>query len=169
MATAYVELVKRRNLQFQMTDAVTLLETLAARNENANTLRFNAENPALFDWAIVGAWSLSTAQAGNGASTNVLDTGQQGIPGGAAFRVTAAIGATPTCTYLLEGSKDNITFVPVTYSDSLTPATFVTTTFVMTTAVTKILYVKPSQPFRFLRVTYSANTNVTNTTDIALF
>ena len=152
-----------------MADAVTLLETTAKRNQFANELRYSAENPALYDWAIVGAWSLSAAQAGTGPSTNILDTGNVGIPGGAAFRVTAVVGATPTCTYALEGSKDNITWSAVTYSDSATPATFVATTFVMTTAVTKILYVKPGQPFRYLRANYSANTNITNTTDVALF
>ena len=169
MATAQIEVFKRLNLQMQMTDAVTLIQQTAKLNEAQNILRYAAENPALFDYAVVGT-ALSTAQAGNGASTNVLDSANYGLPAGALFRVTAVIGATPTCTYALQGSPDNSNWSALTYSDSATPATFVATTFVMTTAVTKILYVKSAQAgVRYLRVFYSANTNITNTVDVLVF
>jgi len=45
----------------------------------------------------------------------------------------------------------------------------VVTTFVITTAITAMKIVQPNQPVRYLRVTYSANTNVTNTADVWVF
>jgi hypothetical protein len=111
--------------------------------------------------------NLSTAQTGNGASTNIADRG--GAVGPALIRITTAIGATPTCTYLLEGSPDGTNWYPVQYADSATPGTVVVTTFVITTAITALKIIQPNQPVRFFRVTYSANTNVTNTTDVITF
>jgi hypothetical protein len=113
------------------------------------------------------AANLSTAQTGNGASTNVADRG--GAIGPAILRITTAIGATPTCTYAIEGSADNTNWYPVQYADSATPATVVVTTFVITTAITALKIIQPNQPVRYLRVTYSANTNVTNTADVFTF
>jgi hypothetical protein len=117
------------------------------------------------DYGDIG--NLSTAQVGNGASTNVADRG--GAIGPALLRVTTAIGATPTCTYAIEGSADNVNWYPVQYADSATPGTVVVTTFVITTAITALKIIQPNQPVRYLRVTYSANTNVTNTTDVFTF
>jgi len=117
------------------------------------------------DYGDIG--NLSTGQTGNGASTNVADRG--GAIGPALLRVTTAIGATPTCTYAIEGSTDNTNWYPVQYADSASPGTVVVTTFVITTAITALKIIQPNQPVRYLRVTYSANTNVTNTTDVFTF
>jgi hypothetical protein len=107
--------------------------------------------------------NLSTAQTGNGASTNVVD---RGIARGTALvKVTTTVGATPTCTYLIEGSADGTNFYAAAYADSATPATVVATTFVITTATTAYKIVQAG-PWRYLRVTFSANTNVTNTVDV---
>jgi hypothetical protein len=119
--------------------------------------------------AILAAWgsqpaNLSTAQTGNGASTNVADRGDS--RGAAIIRITTTIGATPTCTYALEGSPDGTNWFPVPYADSATPTTVVSTTFAITTAVTVLKIVQASLPVRFLRITYSANTNVTSTADV---
>ena len=57
----------------------------------------------------------------------------------------------------------------VPYADSATPATVVVTTFVVTTATTVHKIVQPNVPVRYLRLTYSANTNVTNTADAWVF
>lgn len=106
------------------------------------------------------AGALSTAQTGNGVTTNILDRG--GTSGPATVVITTTIGATPTCTYLLESSLDGTAWAPQSYADSLTPNTFVTSTFVITTATTKTLIVA-EEGWRYLRMTFSANVNVTNT------
>lgn len=116
--------------------------------------------------------NLCAAQVGNGATTNVGMRGaaENGITGGPALvKVVTTIGATPTCTYLLEGSADGVNFWALQYADSATPATVVNTTFVITTATTKQLLVQPNQPYNYLRLTFSANTNVTNTVDAFFF
>ena len=114
-----------------------------------------------------GTASLSAAQAGNGPSANIVDRG--GSTGPVLLRLVTAIGATPTCTYLIEGSPDNVNFFPVQYADSATPQTLVVTTFVITTAITAFKLIPALIPARYLRVTYSANTNVTNSLDAFVY
>lgn len=111
--------------------------------------------------------SLSAAQTGDGASTNIVDRGR-GV-NSALLQITTAIGATPTCTYAIEGSVDGTTWFPVAYADSATPETLSVATFVITTATTVRKILRPNHPWRYLRVTYSANTNVTNTADVWVF
>lgn len=125
--------------------------------------------PASFGLVVPGTSTanLSTAQAGNGPSTNVLDRG--GSVGPVLLRVTTAAGATPTCTYAVEGSPDNVNFFPVQYADSASPQTLVITTFVISSATTALKLIPANIPVRFLRVTYSANTNVTNTLDAFIY
>lgn len=111
--------------------------------------------------------NLSSAQTGNGASTNVLDRGR--ATGPALLKITTTVGATPTVTILIEGSADGTNFFPAAYADSATPATLVGTTFVITTATTVYKLLPDGQPWRYLRLTYSANTNVTSTADVTAF
>lgn len=113
------------------------------------------------------AVNLSSAQVGNGASTNVVDRG--GSVGPVALKLTTAIGATPTCTYLVEGSIDGTNWFAIQNADSTTPQTLVITTFVITTAATFHRLIPANIPVRFIRVTYSANTNVTNTLDAFIY
>jgi len=108
--------------------------------------------------------NLSTAQTGNGASTNIVDRG--GSQAAALIVITTTIGATPTCTYAIEGSVDGTTWFAVPYADSATPTTVSVATFVITTATTVRKYVQPNVPVRYLRLNYSANTNVTTTADV---
>jgi hypothetical protein len=112
--------------------------------------------------------SLSAAQTGNGVSTNVVDRGAA-TERPALLKVTTTVGATPTCTYAIEGSADGASWFPVAYADSATPETVSVATFVETTAVTRWKILRPDHPWRFLRLIYSANTNVTNTADITTF
>lgn len=112
--------------------------------------------------------NLATAQVGNGVSTNIVDRGGD-TSGPVLVKVTTTVGATPTCTYLIEGSADLTNWFPVPYADSAAPATLVGTTFVITTATTAYKFVAANVPFRYLRVTMSANTNVTNTIDVSTF
>ena len=120
-------------------------------------------SPDAFTAPSTGVANLSTAQTGNGASTNIVDRG--GAVGPVLLQLTTAIGATPTCTYTVEGSADGTNFFPVQYADSATPQTLVVSTFVITTTVTVFKLIPASIPVRYLRVSYSSNTNVTNTLD----
>lgn len=111
--------------------------------------------------------NLSTAQTGNGASTNVADRG--GSTAAALLTITTTVGATPTCTYAIEGSVDGSAWFAVAYADSATPETVSVATFAITTATTVRKILRPNHPWRYLRVSYSANTNVTNTADLTVF
>jgi hypothetical protein len=108
--------------------------------------------------------NLCTALAGNGVTTNILERTPENWDVPALIRVSTVGGATPTCTYLIEGSADGVIWYPVPYSDSATPMTYTTATFVTTTTVVAIKYLMTCA-WRYLRVTMSANTNVTNTID----
>jgi len=110
------------------------------------------------------AGSLSSAQTGNGVSTNVLDRGVNSGPGTVALVTT--VGATPTVTIQMEGSLDNTTFNPLSTADSGTPNSFSTATFNITTATTTTRIIDPAAQARYLRITYSANTNVTTTATV---
>lgn len=112
--------------------------------------------------------NLSSAQTGDGASTNIIDRGAV-TERPAQLKITTTIGATPTCTYLIEGSADGSSWFPVTYADSATPTTLSFATFVITTATTVLKHLQADQPWRFLRINYSSNTNVTNTADVWIF
>lgn len=111
---------------------------------------------------------LSQAQAGNGVSTNIVDRGAA-VERPALLAITTAVGATPTCTYAIEGSADGTTWFAVSYADPATPDTWAVATFALTAAGTTLKILRPNQPWRYLRLTYSANTNVTNTTDAVVF
>ena len=108
--------------------------------------------------------SLCAAQVGNGVTTNVIDRGARMGP--ALLKIVTAIGATPTCTYAIEGSPDGVSWFAIPYSDSATPETISVATFVITTAITAWKYLQANRPWRYLRVAFSANTNVTNTVDV---
>jgi len=111
--------------------------------------------------------NLSTAQVGSAVSTNTADRG--GTSECALVKITTTIGATPTCTYAIEGSADGTNWLPLPYADSATPTTVSVATFVITTATTVYKFIQPNVPVRYLRITYSANTNVTNTADVWVF
>lgn len=111
--------------------------------------------------------NLSNAQTGNGASTNVADRGA--TTNAALLKITTAVGATPTCTYALEGSPDGTNWFSIPYADSATPTTIAVATFAITSATTVYKLLIVDFAWRFFRITYSANTNVTNTADIWVF
>ncbi|WP_340376444.1 hypothetical protein U5640_15855 [Streptomyces sp. SS7] len=111
---------------------------------------------------------LSAAQTGNGVSTNIADRGAA-TERPALLAITTAVGATPTCTYAIEGSADGSNWFAVSYAEVATPDTGAVTTFAITAAGTALKILRPDQPWRYLRLTYSANTNVTNTADVTVF
>jgi hypothetical protein len=107
--------------------------------------------------------NLSNAQTGNGASTNIVDRGTSTGPG--LLRIVTTVGATPTCTYLVEGSVNGTDWTPAPIADPAQPETVSVATFAITTAGTTLKYLRPFHAWRYLRVTMSANTNVTSTID----
>lgn len=109
--------------------------------------------------------SLCAAQAGTGDTTNTVDRGPSMKANSTKVRVTAVAGATPTCTYSIQVSADGTSFAAATYADSTTPNTDVATTFVFTGGVTEKIVKNPTA-WRYLKVTMSANTNITNTIDV---
>lgn len=114
------------------------------------------------------AASLSATQTGNGASTNVVDRGAA-TERPALLVITTTVGATPTCTYAIEGSADGTNWFPITYAETATPDTGSVATFAITTATTVQKILSAHQPWRYMRITYSANTNVTNTANVTIF
>ena len=108
--------------------------------------------------------NLQTAQTGNADSTNTIFRGGRVLAAGALV-ITSAIGATPTVTVNILGSVDGTNFFNVPYALVATPSTFVLTAITITTAVTTTYLFQPNQPWRYLKLNMSANTNVTLTSD----
>ena len=114
-----------------------------------------------------GALSLCAALTGNVPTTNIIDRG--GRTGPVLLEVITTVGATPTCTYLLEGSADGTNFFAIPWADPATPGTVSVATFVISSATTTRRYLQAATPWRYLRVTMSANTNVTNSINAYFF
>lgn len=112
-----------------------------------------------------GSAVIGTAQTGNVDTTDTIDRGANRGPG--AVVITSAIGATPSVTVNILGSVDGTNFFNVPYALVATPSTFVVAAITITTAVTTAYLLQTGQPWRFLKVNYSANTNVTVTTTVA--
>ncbi|MGW1295155.1 hypothetical protein [Streptomyces sp. NPDC002533] len=111
---------------------------------------------------------LSAAQEGDGVSTHVVDRGAA-TERPALLTVTTTVGETPTCTYQIEGSADGAVWWPAAYADPATPETPSVAPFDITAAGTVQRLLRPGHPWRYLRLTYSANTAVTNTVDVTIF
>lgn len=107
--------------------------------------------------------NLSTAQTGTGVSTNVLDRGGNVGPG--LLKITTTVGATPTVTVAIEGSADGTNFFNVAYATAAAPETVAVANVVITSATTNYYILRANHPWRYLRLTLSANTNVTLTAD----
>jgi hypothetical protein len=107
--------------------------------------------------------NLSTAQTGNADSTNVVDTGRSVGP--ALLKITSTVGATPTVTVNILGSADGTNWFNIPYAVSSTPTTVAVAALTITTATTGYYYLQPNVPWRYLKLNYSANTNVTLTAD----
>jgi hypothetical protein len=118
-------------------------------------------SPSDFQYA-----NLGTAQTGNGDSTNTLDRGTLRRAG--LLTIVSTIGATPTVTVNIMGSADGVTFYNIPYCLAATPETIAVAAIVITTATTGQYILRAEHPWRFLKLVYSANTNVTLTADAAL-
>lgn len=110
-----------------------------------------------------GAITLSSAQTGNGDSTNVADRGAARVGNPASLVVTSAVGATPTVTVNIAGSVDGTNWFNIPYALNATPETLSVAAITITTAVTTVYLIRPNHAWRYLKLVYSANTNVTLT------
>lgn len=113
--------------------------------------------------------SLGTGQTGNAVTTNVAQKRFDNTSRPAVVRLVTTVGATPTCTYQIEGSADGTSFYPLASYDATGAVSPTGATFVITTATTTWRIVPIDTPWTFLRITYSANTNVTNTADVWVY
>lgn len=117
--------------------------------------------------------NLATGQAGNGLATNTVQRrSDPNMLRPAILRIVTAAGATPTCTYLIEGSPDGASWFPLPTQDVTAagpPGALTSATFTITTATTTWKLLPVDSPWTFLRVTFSANTNVTNTVDVWIY
>ena len=108
--------------------------------------------------------NLSNGQTGNGASTNIVDSGAGSGPG--LIKIVSTVGGSPTVTVAIECSLNGTDWFPAPYSDSATPTTTSVATFAITTATTSFKHLSPGFAYRYVRLLYSANVNVTLTVDI---
>ena len=106
--------------------------------------------------------ALSTAQTGNGDSTNTANRAS-GIGAPAAVVITSTVGATPTVTVNIQGSVDGTNFYNVPYALVATPETLTVAAITITTATTTTYLLRPDHAWSHLKLVYSANTNVTLT------
>jgi hypothetical protein len=108
---------------------------------------------------------LSAAQTGSADSTHTWDRGLN-RRGPAALVVTSTIGATPTVTVNVQGSADGTNFYNVAYALVATPTTPAVAALTITTAVTTTYLLVADQAWRYLKLVYSSNTNVTLTATV---
>src|SRR5262252_4033163 len=112
--------------------------------------------------------NLSTLQATNADSTNTIDRGS--IRGAALLQITTVAGATPTVTVNILGSVDGTNFFNIGYAVTATPETVAVAALVLTGAATTVQYyiLRRDHPWRYLKLNYSANTNMQVTADLYL-
>ena len=105
--------------------------------------------------------TLGSAQTGNVSTTNTADRVTPG--GGGQVVLTSTVGATPTVKVDIQGSIDGTNFYNIPYALVATPSTFVVAQITVTSAVTTVYLLQPDQAWRYLKLVYSSNTNVTLT------
>jgi hypothetical protein len=113
--------------------------------------------------------NLQTAQGGNADSTNIIQRNAGGEINlrQMILRIASAIGATPTVTVAVMGSHDGTNWFRVPYSNLASIAgAWSIADIVITTAATLLLALMPGQGWQYLKLTMSANTNVTLTSDL---
>jgi hypothetical protein len=111
--------------------------------------------------------TLSAGETGNGQSVNSVDRG--GGLEAALLTIDTTVGATPTVSLTVEGSADGADWWPVPYADVASPTVVAVASLTITTAGRRRLILQPDVPWRYLRVTRAANTNVTVTANVAIF
>jgi hypothetical protein len=110
--------------------------------------------------------NLGTAQTGNADSSNTIDRGSAFGP--ALLQINATAGATPTVTVNILGSVDGTNFFNVPYATTAAPGTAVVTALTLTATAITQYFLPVGFAWRFLKLNYSANTNVTLTADVLI-
>lgn len=162
--TEYNNILKTANAVLRTATPVSIQPQQAAwLNEIQQRLTWAGANPTLWDYpqGTVIANSVATS-----TPSSVYTFDRDFIARAHLVRVSTTVGATPTCTYALQGSTDQSTWTALQFADYLSPDTAVSTTFVITTATTAIKLIIPAQKYKYFRVNMTANTNVTNTIDV---
>jgi hypothetical protein len=113
--------------------------------------------------AALDATVLCAAQTGNFTSAAGIRQQAQDTQNPAALVITSAIGGTPTVTVNIQGSVDGVNYYNIPYALVATPSTFVLTALTITTAVSTTYLLQFGQPWQFIQIVASANTNVTLT------
>ena len=103
--------------------------------------------------------SLASAIAPANFNTDPADRG--GLQGPATVLIDTTAGSTPTVTANLQASMDNVNWFNVEYALVGTPTTKVITAITITTTTITTYLITGSYGWRFFRVAFSANTNVT--------
>lgn len=111
---------------------------------------------------------LSIAQTGNADSTNIADRGAARLGKTGAIVINSTAGGTPTVTVNILGSADGVNFWNIPYALVATPATFVIAALTITTTVITTYLLQVDQPWQFVKLNYSANTNLTITATASL-
>jgi hypothetical protein len=114
--------------------------------------------------------ALATAATGTGDSTVLACfSGAKYFTNDILLRVVTAIGATPTMTYNIFAAPDASTYTAVNRALIATPNTLVATAVTVTTVATAVYRIPASVLIglraKNVKVTVSANTNVTYTID----
>lgn len=104
------------------------------------------------------AVEIATARTGN-FDTDIIDRGA--LSGPAALLIDTTAGATPTVTANIQGSVDGAVWFNVAYSLVATPTSQVVTAITITTTVKTTYLVAGGYGYRYLKVAFSANTNIT--------
>jgi hypothetical protein len=114
-----------------------------------------------------GIVTLSAAQTGNGASTNVADRGP--ALGPALLTIVSVAGGTPALSVDIQGSMDNADWWNIAYATTAAPETvLVAQISTITTTTTTRFILRPSHPWRYFRLFYSANVNLTLTATFSM-
>lgn len=113
---------------------------------------------------------VSIEQTGNGPSTHTVDRGG-GLEAGL-VQIVSTVGAAPTVTVDIQGSADGSTWWNVAYAAAPLAANvgaLSVASMAITTATLTRLFLPPNEPWRFMRLNYTGNNNVTLTSTVWVF
>ena len=113
-----------------------------------------------------GPQVLGTAQTGNVNTAGGQYTAASDASRTPAVVITSTVGATPTVTANIQGSVDGTNWYNIPYSLVGVVNSYGVGAITITTAVTTVYQLQGLQAAQYIRVAYTANTNVTLTTTL---
>ena len=112
-----------------------------------------------------GYATLSTAQSASAPSTNIADRGPAFGPG--FLTIVSVAGGTPALNVDIQGSVDAADWWNIAYATTAAPETpLVAQIATITTSTTTRFILRPFHPWRYMRLLYSANVNLTITASV---